>query len=80
MNVKCWADVLEEKNYVLDVDTIPFPYDDICVLSGIKIMKKEFEGLVKEKLRLDPTQAVSKLSNNIRFKRISTYIILIFIF
>ena len=66
------ADVLDEKNYILDVDTIPFPYDHICVLSGIEVMTKEFEGLVKEKLRLDPTQAVSKLYNNIRYK--STYI------
>ena len=39
------------------VDTIHFPYEHICVLSGIEIMRKEFEGLVKERLRLDPTQA-----------------------
>ena len=66
-NVKCWADVLAEKEYVLDVDTIPFPHDHICVLSGIELMKKEFKGLVKEKLRADPTQAVSKLYNIIRY-------------
>ena len=57
-NVKCWADVLAEKNIcIIDVDTIHFPYEYICVLSGIEIMRKEFEGLVKERLRLDPTQA-----------------------
>ena len=39
----------------------------ICVISGIEIMKKEFEGLVKERLRLDPTQAMSKLYNSIRY-------------
>ena len=66
-NVKCWADVLTEKEYVIDVDTIPFSYEHICVLSGIEIMKKEFEGLVKERLRLDPKQAVSKLYNSIRY-------------
>ena len=43
--------------YIIDVDTIHFPYEHICVLSGIEIMRKEFEGLVKERLRLDPTQA-----------------------
>ena len=42
-NAKCWADVLAEKEYVIDVDTIPFPYELICVLSGIEIMKEEFE-------------------------------------
>ena len=51
-NAKCWADVLAEKEYVIDVETIHFPFEHICVLSGIEIMKK-FEGLVKERLRLD---------------------------
>ena len=60
MNAKCWADVLAEKEYVIDVDTIHFPHEHIYVLSGIEIMKK-FEGLVKERLRLNPTQTVSKL-------------------
>ena len=62
-NAKCWPDVLTEKEYVIDVNTIIFPYEHICVLSGIEIMKKEFEG----RLRLDPTQAVSKLYNSIRY-------------
>ena len=30
-------------------------------------MNKEFEELVKERLRLDPTQAVSKFYNSIRW-------------
>ena len=30
-------------------------------------MRKEFEGLVKERLRLNPTQAMSKLYNSIRY-------------
>ena len=60
-NVKCWADVLEEKEYVLDVDTIPFPHDHICVLSGIELLKKEFEGLVKEILRWISTSCVKTL-------------------
>ena len=64
MNAKCWANVLTEKEYVIDVDTIHFPYEHIYVLSGIEIMKK-FEGLVKERLRLDQTQTVSKLYNSI---------------
>ena len=50
-----------EKEYVIDIDTIPFPYKHICVLSGIEIMKKEFEGLCKIRLRLNPTQAVSNI-------------------
>ena len=50
-----------EKEYVIDIDTIPFPYRHICVLSGIEIMKKEIEGLFKIRLRLDPTQAVSNI-------------------
>ena len=67
-NVKCWADVFTEKEYVIDVDTIPFPYEHICVISGIEIMKKEFDGLDKKKrLRLDPTQAMSNLYNSIRY-------------
>ena len=57
-NVKFWANVFTEKEYVIDVDTIPFPYEHICVISGIEIMKKEFEGLIKERLRFDPTQAM----------------------
>ena len=61
-NVKCWADVFTEKEYVIDVDTM---YEHICVISGIEIIKKEFEGLDKKKrLRLDPTQAMSKLYNS----------------
>ena len=56
-NVKCCANVLTEKEYIIDVDTIHFPYEHICVLSGIEMMRKEFKGLVKERLRLDPTQA-----------------------
>ena len=53
---------------MLIVDTIPFPYEHICVISGIEIMKKELEGLEKKKkLRLDPTQAMSKLYNSIRY-------------
>ena len=63
-NVKCLANVFTEKEYV---DTIPFPYKHICVISGIEIMKKEFDGLVKERLRLDPTQDMSKLYNSIRY-------------
>ena len=55
-NAKCWANVLAEKEYVIDVDKIHFPYEHISVLSGIEIMRKEFEGLVKERLMLDPTQ------------------------
>ena len=43
-NVKCWADVLTEKEHVININTIPFPYEHICVLSGIEIMKKKFEG------------------------------------
>ena len=31
------------------------------MLSGIEIMKKEFKGLFKIRLRLDPTQAVSTI-------------------
>ena len=60
-NVQCWVDVLTEKEYIIDVDTIPFPYEHICVISGIEILKKNLVGLVKERLRLDPTQAMSKL-------------------
>ena len=48
-NIKCWANVFTEKEYVFDVDTIHFPYEHICVISGIEIMKKEFEGLDKKK-------------------------------
>ena len=48
-NVKCWADVFTEKEYVIDVDMIPFPYEHICVISGIEIMKKEFNELDKKK-------------------------------
>ena len=51
-NVKCWVDVFTEKEYVIDVDTIPFPYEHICVISGIEIMKKEFEGLDKKKIKV----------------------------
>jgi hypothetical protein len=60
--------VLAEKEYIIDVDTTHFPYEYICVLSGIEIMRKEFEGLVKERLRLDSTHA----QNFILVKGIST--------
>ena len=46
-DVKCWADVLAEKEYIIDFDTIHFPYEHICVLSGIEIMRKEF-GIVAQ--------------------------------
>ena len=65
-NVKCWADVFTEKEYVIDVDTIPFPYDHICVISGIEIMKKEFEGLDKKKIKVGSNTS-SKLYNSIRY-------------
>jgi hypothetical protein len=38
---------LQKRN--IDVDTIPFPYEHICVISGIEIMNKEFKGLYKKK-------------------------------
>ena len=57
---------LQKRN--IDVDIIPFPYEHICVISGIEIMNKEFKGLYKKKrLRLDPTQAMSKLNNSVRY-------------
>lgn len=65
--MKCWADILEEDNYVMDIDTVPFTSEHSCVLSGIEVMKREFESLVKEKLRNDPTQAISKLYNSLRY-------------